>query len=844
MIDPGDMAADFNRDQKTETLSRVPVGLTDSEVQARRAQGLGNVLPAPTGRTYLEILRENVFTFINNVLFGLGFALVLLGHWTDALVSVGVVCVNLVVGVVQEVRAKRILDRIALLTRPRATVIRDGREVSVDPGEVVLGDVLVVRPGDQVVVDGEVIGDGHFDLDESLLTGESDLVTKTAGDPVYAGSYCMSGHGYFAAQKVGAESLANQLTARARSFRRVYTPLQREINLTVRIILLVAVSFGIVLVIDAIIEQIALAESVKMAVVVAGLVPNGLFLAIAVAYTMGAVRIARRRVLVQQANAVESLSHVTVLCLDKTGTLTTGRLGFHALYAFDAGKEQVERWLGDFARSTEAGNRTTAAIATVFPGEPRSIRDEVSFSSERKWSALTFADPALSGTFVLGAPEVLLPRLNSSRVDDVMAKVAEWASAGFRVVLFARGTGEGVPRDTADQPVLPAELVPVALVSFRDELRPDTRDTLAGFEAAGVQLKIFSGDDPRTTRAVAIQAGFAPASRTRSGLDLVGTDPAQLATVAGETTIFGRLTPQQKQNLVHALQDDGQYVAFIGDGVNDVLALKQADLGIALSSGSQAASAVADMVLLDDGFAALPAAFREGQRILNGMQDVLRLFLTRVLYVALLILAIEFVDAGFPLSPKLNALLTLLTVGIPTIALAAWARPIPPARDALLKSLLQFVLPAAWSLAVVGFAVYLAYFLPSRDEILRAAPGAARLSALQAAQTVAQSALTTVSVFCGLLLVLFSQRPAPAQGEMLRRDRRVWALVAVLLLGFVVVLAIPSARRFFDLTWLGLADYVVLGVVALVWAVGLYWSWRTRLFERALGLDDVRTLPR
>ncbi|HUX88017.1 MAG TPA: HAD-IC family P-type ATPase, partial [Chloroflexota bacterium] len=591
MIDPCSMA-DFNRDQPAETPSPAPSGLTESEVLARRAGGLGNVLPAPTGRTYREIVRENVFTFVNNVLFGLGIALILLGHWTDALVSVGVVGVNLVVGVVQEVRAKRILDRIALLTRPRATVIRDRCEVTVDPSQIVLGDVLVVRPGDQIVVDGEMLGNGQLEIDESLLTGESDLVTKTVGDPVFAGSACMSGHGYYEAQKVGAASLANELTARARSFRRVYTPLQREINLTVRIILFVAVSFGIVLVIDAIIEQIALAESVKMGVVVVGLVPNGLFLAIAVAYSMGAVRIARRRVLVQQLNAVESLSHVTVLCLDKTGTLTTGRLGFNALYTFDTDPEQVERWLGDFVHSTEAGNRTTAAISTTFPGEPRSIRDEVSFSSVRKWSALAFADPALPGTFVLGAPDVLLAYLNPRRVDDVKGKVAEWASAGLRVVLFARGTGAGFSRDAANQPVLPADLIPLALVSFRDELRPDTRDTLANFEAAGVHLKILSGDDPQTTRAVAIQAGFPADCPTISGLDLLGGDPSQLATVADETTIFGRLTPQQKQNLVQALQGGGQYVAFIGDGVNDVLALKQADLGIALPSGSQAASAV------------------------------------------------------------------------------------------------------------------------------------------------------------------------------------------------------------------------------------------------------------
>jgi cation-transporting ATPase E len=655
----------------------VPAGLSDAEVRSRRARGLGNVLPPPTGRTYSEIVRDNVLTFINSVLFGLGIALVLLGHGSDALVSLGVVTINVLVGVVQEVRAKRTLDRIALLSRPRAIVLRDGAELSVDPGEVVRGDVAIVRPGDQVVVDGVVLEGGRLGVDESLLTGESDLVPKTAGDPVYAGSFCASSSARYLTQGVGAASLAHQLTLHARAFRRVLTPLQRQIHLVVRVILLVAVSFGIVLVVHALVGGFSLAEGVRIAVVIAGLVPNGLFVAIAVAYALGAVRMAGKGVLVQQANAVESLSHVDVLCLDKTGTLTTGQVALDAIHPFDEPLAVVQRRLGDFLASATGGNRTTAAIAAGCPGRARPVLDEVPFSSAWKWSALAFGEGELPGTDVLGAPEVLLPHLTSPAPSSVEALVAELAAAGRRLLLFAHDPMPRRLRDASGLPVLPSELIPLGVVALRDELRPDARRTLADFASAGIALRVLSGDDPRTARTIAVQAGFPPDSRVASGLDLGDLDEAGLAELTGGTRVFGRLSPQQKERLVRALQARGHYVGFIGDGVNDVLALKRADLAIALRSGSQAARAVADLVLLDDAFSALPAAFREGQRIVHGMQDILRLFLARVLSVALLIAAVGAVDAGFPLAPKHNALLTLLTVGIPSIALAAWARPGP-----------------------------------------------------------------------------------------------------------------------------------------------------------------------
>jgi len=351
-------------------------GLTEQEAVHRRTRGLGNRLPPATGRTYRRIVRENVLTFINGVIFLLCLALLALGQWSDALVSIAVISVNVLVGVVQEIRAKRVLDRIAVLTRPKASVLRNGSEREIDPAEIVVGDVLVIRPGDQVLVDGPIVGSGRIEADESLLTGEADPISRGLGDELHSGTFDVSGTTRYMARAVGDDCLANRLTVGARAFRRVQTPLQRQIGLVVRVLLLIAGSFGVMLVAAAVIDGLPPVQIVRIAVVVAGLVPNGLFLAMAAAYAIGAVRIAGRGALVQQANAIESLSNVDVLCFDKTGTLTSGRLEVVALRAFAAGENEARRLVGGFAASVTAPNRTSRAIAAGCPGDRLAGRDE------------------------------------------------------------------------------------------------------------------------------------------------------------------------------------------------------------------------------------------------------------------------------------------------------------------------------------------------------------------------------------------------------------------------------------------------------------------------------------
>jgi cation-transporting ATPase E len=362
-------------------------------------------------------------------------------------------------------------------------------------------------------------------------------------------------------------------------------------------------------------------------------------------------------------------------------------------------------------------------------------------------------------------------------------------------------------------------LIPLGLLSFSDELRPEAKSTLEGFAQAGIRLKIISGDNPQTVAALARQAGLASDVRVVSGLELAEMDEAEFSQAAEETTIFGRITPQQKEKLVSALRGRGHYVAMTGDGVNDVLSLKQAQLGIAMQSGSQAARAVADLVLLDDSFTALPAAFREGQRIVRGMADIMRLFLARTFYVTLLILAAAVVGVAFPLSPKHNSVLALLTVGIPTLGLAAWARAGAPPRH-VLRTARHFVFPAAFTVAAVSFAVYL-FYLRTRGE------------------DVAQTVLTITTVLCGLALIPFVEPPTPAWvgGDELSSDWRPTLLALAMLALLGVTMWTPALRHFFELSLLRASDWLLIGAAVILWAIVLRWTWRINLLERLLEFD-------
>jgi cation-transporting ATPase E len=823
-------------------------GLTDEEAAARRARGEGNVAPPATGRSYWQILRENLFTFINITLFGLGFALALLGRWLDAIVSTCVILTNVVVSVVQEVRAKQTLDKIALLTRPQVTLIRSGQEREAPPDEIVIGDILKVGPGDQIVVDGKVVGDGRMSVDESQLTGESNLVERKEGDPVYSGSFCVSGSAYYVTEKVGSQSLANEITAGARAFRRVLTPLQGQINLVIRIVLLIVVYFELLMVMNSFLKRINLAQSVENSAIIASLVPNGLFLSIAVAYAIGAVRIIRFGALVQQSNAIESLSNVDVLCMDKTGTLTANRLQVNSVQPFADDEAELRRILGVMAASTASPNKTTEAIIAACPEQACALVTEVPFSSARKWSAVAFdqsqdsASPALQGIYILGAPEMLRPHLAEPPTwETVSSEVSALAMQGLRVLVVAHYPDCKALEDRGDDSTLPDGLQPLGLISLSDVLRPDTRETLRSFIKAGVRPKIISGDNPETVSALAQQAGLGADIKLVSGVDLAKMDDRDFTEAAVTGTIFGRITPQQKERLVQALRSRGHYVAMIGDGVNDVLSLKQANLGVAMQSGSQATRGVADIVLMDDSFASLAPAVLEGQRIVNGMTDILRLYLARICTMGLLIVS-SLVIGFFPLALRQGSLIVLLSVGIPTVALALWARPGATSRKDLLPSLLHFVLPPMLMSTIIGlvlfYGVYVLLVTPLHidywDLFVRTSN-----PIIHTPVTNAQSALSAFLVFAGLLLVIFVEPPTPwwTGGDVLSGDWRPTWLALGLGALFILMELIPPLRDLFALERLGAVEWTLVVGSTVVWLFLVRLMWRTRILERLVSVD-------
>jgi cation-transporting ATPase E len=839
-----------------ETERAAVVGLTAAEADDRRRRGEANSAPGGTGRSYATILRTNVFSFFNTVLFVIGVALLALGRYSDALVSVGLGLLNALISAVQEIRAKRKLDGLQLLDRAPVLAVRDGREVEVAPEEVVRGDVLRVRPGDQVVVDGPLL-DGRAEADESLLTGESDPVVKEPGDDLRSGSLCVAGGGHQLARDVGAASYAGRLTVDARRATTDATPLQRRITFVVRLVIALTVLMSGAILAQAFLEGFTLLRVVQVTAVLSGLVPYGLFFLIALAYTAGAARIARSGALVQQVNAVESMAGVDVVCTDKTGTLTTGRLTLEAVEPVGGhgpGPDRApEAVLGRFAASVTSPNLTSAALAAALPAEPWIVRDEVPFASSLRWSGLATDGPDGPAVWVLGAPDALGPHL-ATPVPDAL--VADRAERGLRVLVLARGVDP--LRDAAGRPALPA-LEPVAVVALADELRPEVAATIARLRADGVALRVLSGDDPRTVAALATRAGL-DVGEPVGGAALDGLDPddpgdrAALDRLVARTTVFGRVAPEHKERIVDSLRRQGHHVTMIGDGVNDARALKRAHVGVAMRSGSAVTRDVADIVLVDDSFAALQPARREGRRIINGIAVSMYVFLARVATQGLVILAVTMLGLGFPYSPT-QVGLTLLTVGVPTFFLTFWARPVPPDPH-LLANLARFVIPAGLITAGFGTAVY-AFLYENVSRFLTSGRTPAQVISdfesytgltytdadfTTAAATIgAQTGLSTFVCLASLLLILFLAPPTRFFAAWTRptADRRPTVLVAVLVVVLGAVTTVPALYNYFGITSTNPFVLTVVLVPLVPWFAALSAAYRFRLLDRVLGLDQL-----
>ncbi len=755
-------------------------GLTQSEVAERVARGEVNDVPTAPSRTVWQIVRANVFTRFNALLGSLLVVMLIVGPIQDALFGL-VLIANAAIGIFQELRAKQTLDRLAVLTSPHARIVREGQVREAPVTEVVLDDVLELQPGDQVVVDGSVLEASGLEVDESLLTGEPDPVAKSVGDEVLSGSFVAAGGGRVRAARVGAGAYAAQLAEQARRFTLTRSELRAGIDQILRIVTWLMIPTAILLTISQLRSNASLHDAIRGAVAgTVAMVPEGLVLLTSVAFAVGVMRLARQRVLAQELPAVEVLARVDVLCIDKTGTLTEGRLVVEEVEVL-SDRDAHGDALAALAASDPHPNATLLAIGEAFANPPQGWRaaETVPFSSARKWSAAAFG---AHGTWVLGAPDVLL---RGSGDDAHLRAALTYAEEGRRVVLLARS--EDGLRDERT----PDGLEPVAFVILGDRVRETASETLAYFARQGVEVKVISGDHPETVAAVARRVGL-DADEPLDAATLPG-DRDGLAEALESHAIFGRVTPQQKRAMVGALQSRGHVVAMTGDGVNDVLALKDADIGIAMGSGSSATRAVAQLVLLDSSFDALPAVVGEGRRVLGNIERTSNLYVTKTVYAMLIALGVGVVSLPFPFLPRHLSLIGALTIGIPSFFLAL-APNDERARPGFLGRVLRFAIPAG---ALAAIATFLGYVL-ARD-----APGVT----LAEARTTA----TMVLLYVGFLVLTIIAAPLTAWRLVL-----VWAMPAL----FALVMLVPATREFFALDPPGLIiSLAAFGIAALVWSL-------------------------
>jgi cation-transporting P-type ATPase E len=797
------------------------MGLSTAEADARRAAGQGNDYRTPTSRTYWEIFRDNSYPLINGPLLLVSAALLSFGSFVEAFLTGAPVAGNIAIGVVQGTRAKRQLDRIALLTRPTSTVVRDAEPRDVHPSQLVLGDVVIAERGDEIQLDGRIVGDSRASIDESALTGESEPIEKRPGDLVLSGSALLGGRARYEVTAVGADTFANRILGQAKGHRDVRTPLQSDIA---RAFAAVAVLIGL----TAVIVGIALAtqasevsrDAIFAAAVLVTLVPQGLALMLTVTYAAAAVRISRLGALAQRQSAIEAMSRIDTFCTDKTGTLTTQQIRFSEIEPIGTAtdRRRLDRIVAAVANSGSAPNATSTALAVAFPGSAVAVVEEVAFSSALRWSGLRAGtsahDEAASGSFILGAPGVLAPSIDGLR-DVVETRTRELAGQGSRVLLLAEAPA-AVPLHEAGEPRLPGPLRPLALLTFSEELRPEAEATIAGLRERGIDVKIVSGDDPDTVEAIGRKLGFPAETRTASGLELRDLDDDALAAVAERTSIFGRVDPELKSRLVTALKARGRYVAMTGDGVNDILPVRMADVGVAMQSGSPATRGVADLVLVRDDFSILPEAIRDGQRIVAAMAATLTVLLARTFYVLLIIVGASLLQLPFPFTPRQNSILAFVTVGVPILVLALWVKPVP-ARSHVLGQTLRFSVPLSLGVAAVALPVFATSLLNG------------------ASAEVARTMLTTVSSLMGVGALVLIPVAADDRGRVrMPASVRTVVLIGSMCVAYFVVLATPQGRGFFQLEALPIELVVTLSLIAAAWTAAVVLIHRTRIVQRAI----------
>ncbi|KND45683.1 MULTISPECIES: HAD-IC family P-type ATPase [Streptomyces] len=772
-------------------------GLTAAEVAGRVARGEVNDVPVRSSRSLVDIVRANVFTRFNAIIGVLWVVMLFVAPIQDSLFGF-VILANTGIGIVQEWRAKKTLDSLAVIGEAKPTVRRDGVAAPVGTSDIVLGDLIEIGPGDKIVVDGECVETDGLEIDESLLTGEADPVVKHPGDQVMSGSFVVAGGGAFTATKVGREAYAAQLAEEASRFTLVHSELRSGISTILKYVTWMMVPTAIGLIVSQlIVKENDFKDSVARTVGgIVPMVPEGLVLLTSVAFAIGVIRLGRKQCLVQELPAIEGLARVDTVCLDKTGTLTEGGMDVTELRPLGGADEAyVREVLGALGASDPRPNASLQAVIDAYPdSDGWRCTESLPFSSARKYSGASFGESdGESSTWLLGAPDVLLPD-----DDPALTDTDRLNEQGLRVLLLARVTR------ALDDPEVARDARPTALVVLEQRLRPDAADTLRYFEEQDVRAKVISGDNAVSVGAVAGKLGLTGAvvdARRLPG------ERDGMADALDSGTVFGRVTPQQKRDMVGALQSHGHTVAMTGDGVNDVLALKDADIGVAMGSGSEATRAVAQIVLLDNSFATLPSVVAEGRRVIGNITRVATLFLVKTVYSVLLAVLVVCWQVEYPFLPRHLTLLSTLTIGIPAFFLAL-APNRERARPHFVRRVMRHSIPGGVLAAVATFVTY-----------LLARHHYAGEGALEA-----ETSAATLTLFLISMWVL----------AIVARPYTWWRVGLVAAMGgcFLLVLVVPSLQDFFALRLVGTTmPWIAVAVAALASAaLEFLWRWVDRRF--------------
>lgn len=759
-----------------------PGGLSTAEVAERVARGDVNDVPVRSSRSATDIIRANVLTRFNAIIGVLWVIMFFVAPIQDSLFGF-VIIANTGIGIIQELRAKKTLDGLAVIGEAKPSVRRDGRTAEISTSEIVLGDVIELGPGDKVVVDGSVGEADGLEIDESLLTGEADPVLKKPGDQVMSGSFVVAGGGAFTATKVGREAYAAQLAEEASRFTLVHSELRSGISTILKYVtwMMIPTSIGLIIS-QLIVKDTNLKDSIARTVGgIVPMIPEGLVLLTSVAFAIGVIRLGRKQCLVQELPAIEGLARVDVVCLDKTGTLTEGGMDVTELRPLGGAEAAyVKKVLGALGESDPRPNASLQAIIDAYPDSAEwRCTESLPFSSARKYSGASFSEgDGENNTWLLGAPDVLLPA-----GDPALEEINDLNEQGLRVLLLARSHRE------LDDAAVATGVRPTALVVLEQRLRPDAADTLRYFEDQDVRAKVISGDNAVSVSAVAGKLGLPGAENTVDARKLP-PERAGMAQVLDENSVFGRVNPQQKRDMVGALQSRGHTVAMTGDGVNDVLALKDADIGVSMGSGSEATKAVAQIVLLNNSFSTLPSVVAEGRRVIGNITRVATLFLTKTVYSVLLAILVVCSQVEYPFLPRHLTLLSTLTIGVPAFFLAL-APNKERARPHFVKRVMRYAIPGGVIAATATFVTYLI----------------ARHHYTGADALKAETSAATLALFLTSMWVL----------AIIARPYTWWRVALVGAMGgaFLIVLVVPWLQDFFQLKLEGAAmPWIAVAVAA------------------------------